>query len=31
MYAIKHYMYLHKQACEFFGWLTPLSVCILHV
>lgn len=28
MYAIKHYMYLHKKDCEFFGWLTPLSMCI---
>lgn len=28
MYAIKRYMYLHKQDCELFGWLTPLSVCI---
>lgn len=28
MYAIKHYMYLHKQDCEPFGWLTLLSMCI---
>lgn len=28
MYAIKHYMYLHKQDCELFGWLTLLSMCI---
>ena len=31
MYAIKHYMYLHKQDCELFGWLTPLDVCICHL
>lgn len=28
MYAIKHYIYLHKQECELFGWLTLLSMCI---
>lgn len=23
MYAIKLYMHLHKQGCDFFRWLTP--------
>lgn len=27
MYAIKYYMYKHKQDCEFFGWPTLLSMC----
>lgn len=28
MYAVKHYMYLHKQDCELSGWPTLQSMCI---